>query len=177
MNDRIQLNIEKRPCHSSGFPIATYHAFQGVKSAPKTSQHLSFDLHMPQQYPTLKLITKRLSCIAVATPSQTRDPCICRTTITSPTTVAQSRVTLTVNNMPSSTLHFQPSFKMAVTTPSRRPVKIPCRCNVKLTTSILDRSRASTPQCHCRHAGLNRAVALLAKSVYTWKSPALLRHQ
>jgi hypothetical protein len=72
------------------------------------------------------------------------------------------------------------SFEMNTTISSYRPIRGTCRCMSNAPTSALDMQglyQMSTRQCHCRHAGLNRAVALLARSVYTWKSPALLRHQ
>jgi hypothetical protein len=56
-----------------------------------------------------------------------------------------------------------------------------CRCHQRRTlssSSLLDSPRQGTTlSCHCRFAGLNRAVDLLAKSVYTWKAPSLLRHR
>jgi hypothetical protein len=104
----------------------------------------------------------------------------------SPTTVTQSRTTI-IDNTPRLIHHLlvrsihilhNPSNMNSIS--SHRPVRGTCRCMNNLPTSALDMHslyHSSTGQCYCRHAGLNRAVALLARSVYTWKSPALLRHQ
>ncbi|KAH3908522.1 hypothetical protein HBI56_216300 [Parastagonospora nodorum] len=106
---------------------------------------------------------------------------LCCETQSHPTIVAQHYCV--VNNSPNSFPSLRPVQRPKhLTLPPimAAPSKASCRCTNTQLTSVLDNpnpQRLSTLSCHCRQAGLNRAVALLARTVCTWKSPTLLRHQ
>lgn len=56
-----------------------------------------------------------------------------------------------------------------------------CRCqrspNNRNSAALASPRQGAPSSCHCRYAGLDRAVGLLAQSLHSWKAPSLLRHR